>query len=228
MKIAAFSDTHGCLGDNSALPHIIEDVDVIIIAGDIIPISYQRNHEYSMVWLRDCFLQWAKEQHADKIIFIGGNHDKYFEDSPDEVRELITKNNLSNKVVYLFDETYVYGGKVFYGTPWIETLRNWSFYTNAPYEVFSRIPECDILISHTPPRIEKVGCSYPNTNHEANYGSISLATILEQRETIPVVICGHIHTGTHGGVKYKNKTIYNVSIVNEDYKEAFEVTYVEI
>lgn len=228
MKIAAFSDTHGCIGHPDNLPYIYADVDVIVIAGDIIPLDYQRDHEYSMVWFRDCFLPWAKKQPVDKIIFIGGNHDKYFEKYPDEINDLINESDLSDKVVYLFDDKYEYGGKIFYGTPWIENLKNWSFYTSMPYKDFSKIPECDVLICHTPPRIDKVGCSYPNTSYEENYGSMALKTVLDERETIPVVICGHIHTGTHGGVKYGNKTIYNVSMVGEDYMEEYSVTYLEI
>lgn len=228
MKIAAFSDTHGCLGSPDTLPYIIAGVDVIVIAGDIIPLEYQRDHEYSMVWFRDVFLPWAKSQPVERIIFIGGNHDRYFELHADEVRGLIEDRGLSNKVIYLFDEIYEYGGKVFYGTPWIENLRNWSFYTSSPYDAFSLIPECDVLISHTPPRVEKVGCSYPGEPYEANYGSFALRTVLEEREKVQTIICGHIHTGTHGGVKFGDKTIYNVSMVDEGYREAYNVTYIEI
>ena len=228
MKIAAFSDTHGCLGSPETLPYIVAGVDVIAIAGDIIPLEYQRDHEYSMVWFRDIFIPWAKEQPVQRILFIGGNHDKYFELHADEVRRLIDGSGLSEKVIYLFDETYEYDGKIFYGTPWIENLKNWSFYTNSPYDAFSGIPECDVLISHTPPRVGKVGCSYPGKSYESNYGSAALKTILENREKVNTVICGHIHTGTHGGVKFGDKTIYNVSIVDEDYREAYSVTYIEI
>jgi Icc-related predicted phosphoesterase len=228
MKIAAFSDTHGCLGSPDTLPYIIAGTDVIVIAGDIIPLEYQRDHEYSMVWFRDVFLPWAKSQPVERIIFIGGNHDRYFEQYADEARELIDEAGLSEKVIYLFDESYTYNGKVFYGTPWIENLKNWSFYTSMPYDAFSWIPECDVLISHTPPRVEKVGCSYPNEPYEANYGSFALKAILEQRDKVNTIICGHIHTGTHGGVKFGDKTIYNVSMVDEDYREAYNVTYIEI
>ena len=228
MKIAAFSDTHGCLGSPNTLPYIIAGVDVIVIAGDIIPLECQRDHEYSMVWFRDVFLQWAKSQPVERVIFIGGNHDMYFERYADEARRLIDEVGLSEKVIYLFDESYRYNDKVFYGTPWIENLKNWSFYTSMPYDAFSLIPECDVLISHTPPSVEKVGCSYPNKPYEANYGSFALKKVLEQRDKVNTVICGHIHTGTHGGVKFGDKTIYNVSMVDEDYREAYDVTYIEI
>ena len=42
--------------------------------------------------------------------------------------------------------------------------------------------------------------------------------------------CGHIHTGTHGGITTDecNTIFYNVSIKDEDYKVAFKPTYVEI
>ena len=228
MRIAAFSDTHGCLGNPDTLPYIVAGVDVIVIAGDIIPLEYQRDHEYSMVWFRDCFLPWAEEQPVKRIIFIGGNHDKYFERHADEVRNLIKERGLSEKVIYLFDEMYQFEGKWFYGTPWIENLKNWSFYTSMPYEAFNRIPECDVLISHTPPRVEAVGCSYPGEPYEANYGSAALRTVLENRENVRTIICGHIHTGTHDGVPFGNKIIYNVSMVDEDYREAYGVTYIDI
>lgn len=229
MKLAAFSDTHGCLKYTDDLPVIEQGTDVIVIAGDIIPLGYQRSHEDSMVWFRDYFLPWAKYQQVMAVIFIGGNHDKYFEQYRKEVLDLIEEAGLSNKVFYLLDEGVEIGGKHFFGTPWIENLKNWSFYTADPYTAFAVIPdECDVLISHTPPRVETVGCSYPGKPYERNFGSQALKDELDYRN-IPVIICGHIHTGTHGGVKYGyDKIIYNVSMIDEDYREAYPVTYIEI
>ena len=42
------------------------------------------------------------------------------------------------------------------------------------------------------------------------------------------LLCGHIHTGQHGGVDFESTSIYNVSRLDERYEIAYEPTWVEI
>lgn len=226
MKVATFSDTHG----QTHLPIIEEDTDIICIAGDIIPLNIQRNIPYSEAWFIDEFLRWAKELNPNvkKIFVTPGNHDKYFEViGAKAIKEIIANEGLSEKVIYLVDETYIYDGYKITGSPWIKNLPRWSFNSTDLTESFSFIEDCDILITHIPPMVEKVGCSYPYQAYERDFGSIELTKVLENKN-IKVNVCGHVHTGIHDGVIYGNTTIYNVSILNEGYEEAYPVTYFEI
>lgn len=61
------------------------------------------------------------------------------------------------KLHFLIDQSYEYEGIKFYGTPWIEPIdfqRNkWAFenYNPNPDNPYSKIPECDVLITHDNP-----------------------------------------------------------------------------
>ena len=226
MKIASFSDSHGQI----YLPVVEDDTDIICIAGDIIPLNVQSSDEYSHIWFVDEFLRWAKELNPNvkKIFLVAGNHDKYFEHiGAESIKGIIAKEGLSDKVIYLEDETYIYEGYKITGSPWVKNLPRWSFNSDNLTESFSFIEDCDILITHIPPMVDKVGCSYPYQAYERNFGSIELTKVFEDKN-IKVNICGHVHTGIHNGVPYGNTMIYNVSMINESYYESYPVTYFEI
>lgn len=225
MKIAAWSDGHG------TLPKIDQYVDVVIIAGDIVPLQIQRNTQDSLTWFATDFFNYVKKLNCKKVIMIPGNHDFIFERiSPDTIKGMINGDPfVSNKLVYLVDEEYEYKGFKFYGTPWCKDLANWAFYTADPAQTFSHIPsDTNILISHMPPKIDKVGCSNPYQPYERDFGSDSLRNAIEVRDSIKYVFCGHVHTGIHDSVQFNNAMIYNVSIKDESYKDVFDVTYLDI
>ena len=73
MKICAISDLHGYL------PKDLPESDLLLIAGDIMPLRFQSNMARSKEWLEKEFKQWCKEQETYEIVLIGGNHDFYFE-----------------------------------------------------------------------------------------------------------------------------------------------------
>lgn len=230
MKIAAFSDTHGCLMLDGCidLPNIKEGTEVVCIAGDIVPLDHQSNENGTKYWLTNRFFPWVKELKVEKVIFIGGNHDRWFEKwGKEQIREFIKEAELEDKLIYLMDDAYEYDGKKFFGSPWIINLHNWAFYTPDPEKQFSVIEDCDVLITHLPPRHNGVGCSYPNQLYMREYGCIELKNVIESHK-ISVNLCGHIHSGIHYGVQLGDTMIYNVSMLNESYAEAYEVTYFEI
>ena len=104
----------------------------------------------------------------------------------------------------------------------------WAFNTDDPRSKYEKIPnDCDILLTHHAPNYGKLGCSYPNTDKERNFGSIELTNAILSRPSIKYHFCGHIHTGTHGGVRMGNALSYNVSILDEQYQECFPVTYID-
>lgn len=222
MKIAAFSDGHGFI------PKLSQHVDVLIIAGDFVPLDIQCYSEVCFNWFNTVFLTSMKYMEADKIILIPGNHDFMVERlSYMRIKKAI-KEIVGDKMEILVDEELVYNGVKFYGTPWCTNLIDWAFYTPDPISKYCNIPkDCDILITHQPPKIDKVGCSNPYTINERNYGSDTLRNIIDERN-IKAVVCGHIHTGIHNGIKYKNTMVYNVSLLNESYNQSYDVTYFEM
>lgn len=48
---------------------------------------------------------------------------------------------------------YKFGHKSFYGTPHVTDLPRWAFSITdeEAHKVFGKIPNCDVLITHTPP-----------------------------------------------------------------------------
>ena len=224
MKIMAFSDSHGRV----SLPVINDDIDVVCICGDIIPLPIQRNVEISILWLQGTFFRWVNESNVKKVFWIGGNHDFALESlGYNEINRLITDYGIDDRLVYLMDSSYEFEGKKFFGTPWVKDLRNWAFYSKDLNETFKCIEDCDVLLTHIPPQIDKVGCSNPYQLGEREFGSMALTKVFEDKK-IGINFCGHIHTGVHNGVKYNNTTVYNVSLLDEDYNEAYKPTIIEI
>lgn len=220
--IAAFSDIHG------TLPSVIDCCDIVCICGDIFPQNIERDIEASKKWFEGIFLPWTQNLPCDIIIMIPGNHCFYLEAVYHQHKKIIIPTTYSGKCVCLVDESFIYRDIKFYGTPWITNLPRWAFNTDTPISVFDKIPyNCDILLTHHAPNYGKLGCSYPNTANEKNYGCDELCHVINLRPHIRYHFCGHIHTGLHGGVKIGNTMSYNVSILDEQYHPGFPITYIE-
>ncbi len=219
MKIAAFSDSHGLFPQ-------IDSVDVVVIAGDISPLRIQRNDVMMSIWFQDEFLRWCKDLPCKRVIFTAGNHDFYFYNYA-AMRAMIKEIELQDKVIYLVNESCEYQGKKFFGCPWCEGPEGWAFITEDPTDTYKYITDCDVLITHQPPKVETLGTSYPGQSWARNFGSKELLKIIEQRD-IKYNFCGHIHTGTHNGIEHNDTKFYNVSLLDEGYKNVFPVTYLEI
>lgn len=224
INAGAISDLHG------ALPKIGQ-CDVLFICGDLFPLEYQNYDELCEQWFLDEFAKWVDKLPCKKVYLIAGNHDFFFDSmTKDAIEALIEYSpELKDKLVYVCDELItIEGGLTLYGTPWCTGPRGWAF-----IDVFGThyndIPDCDILLTHQPPTVNKLGCSYPDTPWERNWGSDDLKKVISERN-IRYNFCGHIHTGTHGGTGLpgKDTVFYNVSIKDEDYIPSFPVTYVEI
>ena len=65
MRIAVMSDNHGIL------PQIRdENIELLLICGDIVPLSFQSDMELTKWWFEDKFKSWAEELPVEKVIFI--------------------------------------------------------------------------------------------------------------------------------------------------------------
>lgn len=221
ITIAALSDMHGILPKLSSC-------NLVCICGDIFPTTIERNIQESERWFNSVFATWIKTLPCQFVVMIPGNHCLFLEKQYKSQGKVIIPKSIETKCVCLIDEEFVYDGIHLYGTPWVTNLPRWAFNTEVPNKYFENIPyDCDILLSHHAPDRGKLGTSFPDTEVEKNYGSIELAKAIEARTCIKFHFCGHIHTGVHNGVNIGNTKSYNVSILDEQYLEAFPVTYVE-
>lgn len=154
MKIIGISDLHGNLIN-------IPKCDVLCIAGDVITLNAQRNFDASEYWWKNRFVLWVMKLPCKKVLVVPGNHDIYLEnlylnDRWEEFCDYMAVVT-QGKLHFLIDQSFEYEGIKFYGTPWIEPIdfqRNkWAFenYNSNSDNPYSKIPECDVLITHDNP-----------------------------------------------------------------------------
>lgn len=224
MKIIALSDQHG------NLEAINDSCDVVVIAGDWSPLYCQQDCVSVLSWWDRRYLPWMKTLKTDHVVIIPGNHDfacmyKFFRD---ELYEILKRHKMIDKVHYLCHDSVIIDGFKFYGNPNSESPNGWAF--SMPYnQTYEFDEDTDILVTHQPPRFGNVGF-VKQFNREL--GSVDLRNEI-LISNIKLNICGHIHTGDHNLnqiVLNNGSTAYikNVSILDEDYRVAYEPAVIEI
>jgi hypothetical protein len=213
MKITFISDTHTRQG---LIPYSdLPGGDLLIHAGDIMNSGYNRNDIWDFLYWYDSIPGY------DKKVFIAGNHDRMFENHPEDVKEWLSK---FPNIVYLQDESYaIYDLETdksikIYGSPWQPEFYSWAF--NLPkngIEIAGKwegIPDdTDILITHGPSwgAVDTVaGRPWDNLGCE-------LLSERIQRFRPKIHVCGHIHSGY--GIETIDNTHYiNASVLDERYE----------
>lgn len=222
MRIVALSDQHGYLPE-------IPPCDLLIIAGDVCPDRFgpflaMHDPDQQKSWFNRKVRPWLAKAPATHKILTWGNHDwcgqacSFRHDSPAEA--LTTELQILVDGATSMSESSAGDALVsVWATPWSNQFMNWAF-MKAPAEleaVYAAIPEgIDILISHQPP----YGCG--DRHYDVGSGKVEhlgsdelLAAI--DRVGPKLVICGHIHDG-FGEYEYAGIPIYNVSVVDEEYR----------
>jgi Icc-related predicted phosphoesterase len=93
--------------------------------------------------------------------------------------------------------------------------------------LYAAIPNgVDILVTHQPPLGYGDCCDPTNSETPAPLGNPDLLSAI-QRIRPRLVICGHIHGG-YGRFECQHTTIYNVSVVNDDYELARSPTIIDV
>ena len=221
MKIVAISDIHGELPPLPAC-------DVVVICGDIAPVKIQTRGDKSAEWFAREFQSWCLALPCKKVIFIGGNHDFLLEDllkhhNIEEITQGLFEADVERKIVFLHDSSFDFEGVTFYGTPWCPALKDWAFFADDGERkvLFSQIPNCDILLTHCPPKVGEQGVVLEPTRHYlSNFGDEVLADIVKQKQ-IKWVLSGHIHSGSHRVEMVGKTSIRNCSIKNEAYRATY-------
>lgn len=205
MRITLISDTH--------TKHRKLDLpggDLLIHSGDVMNSGHNERDVVD-------FCDWFEDQEYRMKVFIAGNHDRIFEDSPDHSLEIVQ----SYDIYYLQDSHCSFEGLKIYGSPWQPAFNRWAFNLERSSleleEKWNLIPEdADILVTHGPPAgvldrtrrsIENLGCE-----------------LLKKRvlEVGPKIhIFGHIHEGfghrTLENNHSKNTHFFNASVLDEYY-----------
>lgn len=227
MRIVALSDQHGYLPD-------IPLCDLLIIAGDICPDRFgpataMHAPERQQAWFDRTARPWLRAAPATHQVLTWGNHDWCgqacsFRNSPAEA----SARNLQ----ILVDEGTAVPGKdrsiSIWATPWSNQFMRWAF-MKPPEElgrIYAAIPAgTDILVSHQPPYGYGDQCANYNTGRIEHFGSRELLAAIE-RVRPKLVICGHMHEG-FGRYEHEAIPIYNVSVVDDQYRLVHEPTVVD-
>lgn len=208
MKITFISDTHT---KHNQVTSSLPGGDVIIHAGDVSSMGYKHELQQFLKWFNNL------DNYTHKI-FIAGNHDMGFEDSPEMCKELL---EFYDKVTYLQDDLEVIGENYsdsvkIWGSPWQPEFYNWAF--NLPRngeelkEKWDMIPHnMDIVVTHGPAwgHLDTV------VGQSMNLGCELLAERLKVVKP-KIHVFGHIHSGY--GYKFVDGTHYfNAAVLGEDY-----------
>lgn len=205
-KITLISDTHTAHWE---LEGDLPGGDILIHAGDIM--NSGRNPED----IKD-FCTWFDRQNYNHKIFIAGNHDRMFEDYPEQAMEIV---NSYKDITYLQDSEVIIEEIKIWGSPWQPEFLSWAF--NLPkggpglMSKWEAIPaDTGILITHGPPQ-DHLDMSGPPYNQP----HLGCALLREKVDEQPpkIHVFGHIH-GSYG-YKFHNGThFFNASILNERYE----------
>jgi len=211
MQIVCVSDTHGNYPSN------LPEGDILVHAGDYSYLSrFSKDHIPTLKKELEEFNAWlgSIKDNYEHIVFVPGNHDWYFEVSPDEAIK-----TLSNAMV-LNDSGIELCGHNIWGSSVTPEFCNWAFNRRRGDEIqrhWDLIPEdTSMLITHGPPagtldnvgRNNSVGCE--NLRHTVN------------RINPNIHIFGHIHEG-YGTIKKQNEeTMHHETIfVNASYMKRY-------
>lgn len=207
MKITFLSDTHTRQGQ---IPYSdLPGGDLLIHAGDIMNSGYNKNDIFDFLYWYDSIPGYTTK------IFIAGNHDRMFENHPEDVKQWLSEFPNIN---YLQDEAIVVDGIKIYGSPWQPEFFNWAF--NLPRKgpglmsKWEAIPQdTDILITHGP------AFGFVDTVAGRPYENLGCELLAERipETKVKIHVCGHIHSGR--GIEQKNGTLFiNASVLDERYE----------
>ena len=216
MKICAISDLHGYL------PKDLPESDLLLIAGDIMPLRFQNNMARSKEWLEKEFKQWCKDQETYEIVLIGGNHDFYFEREPIDTKVIFS--DYGPWFHYLHNETEIInieGEEIkIFGTPYCHQFGDWAFMDEDGKlrEYFAECPdEVDIILSHDAPYgITDVCLEKLAHISEGHIGNIPLRKRINM-VNFKYLIHGHLHSSDHTLTEFKGGLVANVSLLGEKY-----------
>jgi Icc-related predicted phosphoesterase len=184
MRIIFISDTHTLHHElDESLDNLyIENPDSILVhCGDVS--SRGRNYEI------ENFLVWYDALPFKNKILIAGNHDFYFENSPDGASMLIEE--FGKSIIYLEDSGIEIDGVKFWGSPVTPWFYDWAFNRRDDIkDHWDLIPsDTNVLITHGPP----FGILDITARERIHVGCQLLRNKIETLKDLKISSFGHIH-----------------------------------
>lgn len=234
MKVAIISDNHGILPIYpSPYWEGIEECELLLICGDILPLRIQTDMLKSRIWLTEEFKPWAASLPVEQIFFIAGNHDFWFERNDLTAHQIFSSHD---KVRYLKNEYVDYlstqDSKIYriFGTPYCHQFGNWAFMRDEETlaKKFSQIPgNVDILLSHDAPYGTSDICFEGFSAGKGHIGCPELRDAIIASKP-KYNFHGHLHSTNHGEEILGETKVYNTSILNEQYNLVYEPLMIRI
>jgi hypothetical protein len=226
MIICAMADQHGYLDSLHVPP-----CDLLLHAGDVCP-DFERGTAWGtskqIDWYLTRWRTWLKRQPVKRAAVTWGNHDFITTEVDEHVH---------------LDETVViaiHGIPVsIWFSPWSKEFHGWAWMKDETHlaQRYDRIPfGTDIIVSHSPPYGYGDFVKGDQGKRDPHQGSKALLAAID-RVRPSIVICGHIHEGVGKSVhtvqsadstKQHVVTIYNASVVDENYRLAREPVQIEL
>lgn len=214
-KITFISDTHGRHDQVRIKP-----CDILIHCGDVTRDTGRKS-------LTD-FCIWLNRQPAKLKIFIAGNHDGAFEAHRIDAEDIV--QTYAPGSIYLQESGIEnIGGRQIpwvWGSPYTPTFGDWHFMRQRGEDIkrhWDLIPGgIDILVTHGPPH----GIMDWSVYDKIHVGCEELAKAVEMVKP-KIHAFGHIHS-CHGVMEKDGVTYINASVINEQYKVAYEPITIEM
>lgn len=234
MKICSISDLHGNLVYYpSNYWKDLWECEVLFICGDILPLEIQRDMIKSIEWLVDEFLPWAENLPVEKVFFIAGNHDFWFERNDIPAHKIFPQ---SQKVTYLKNELVEYTSsqdsktyKIF-GSPYCKIFGLWPFMRSADMlaRKFNEIPEnIDILFTHDAPYGTSDVCLEGRWADGSHIGNKQLQEAVIAKKP-RYHFHGHLHSSNHEEELLGETKVFNTSILDERYLIMYDPLIIRI
>ena len=225
MRICAFSDMHG------QLDFKVEQCDLVLICGDIVPLNIQNNPVKSEVWFTTKFIPWCMSLPCEQVLFVAGNHDFFLYQYGYRIRDRLKDNPF---VRYLDCEACDFHGVTIYGTPLCKPFGRWAFMPSYEEQdrIYNRhleaIGKIDIIMSHDAPYgvsdiLLQKDCLWADGSH---IGNEALRRFVEKAQP-KLMVKGHLHSCNREKEMLGETEVYTVSLLNEDYKMVYEPQYFE-
>ena len=234
MKVVVISDLHGHLPIYpSSYWEGIEECELLLICGDILPLRIQTNMLESRLWLTEEFKPWAASLPVEQVYFIAGNHDAWLERNDLIAHQIFSSHD---KVTYLKNEYIDYlsiqDSKVYriFGTPYCHIYGNWPFMRDEEtlaYK-FSQIPEnVDILISHDAPYGVSDICFQGWSADGQHKGCPELRDVIIEKKP-KWNVKGHLHS-TNREIEILGETkVVSCSILDESYRLIYDPQIIKL
>ncbi len=175
LKVLVISDIHG---NYKYLDKIREDVDLIIVCGDLTDFGTRIQASKIITKLKKL---------CENILAIPGNCDKY------DVNKYLEEIDVSIHMRFKKISDYVFfglGGSSITPFNTVQEFSEEEIFKNLN-EVYVKLPKSEkkVLVTHSPPYQTKVDI----TLSKVHAGSKAIRKFLEKKRDIYICFCGHIH-----------------------------------